>query len=67
MAKRRMTRAKTGQWTKDEVKKLKATFRRMSTADVAAELGRTVGSVSAKAYSLGLHKTKKYLRSIGRA
>lgn len=67
MAKRSKTRTKSGQWSKDEVKKLKATFRRMSTAEAAEEFGRSVGSVSAKAYSLGLRKTKKYLKSIGKA
>jgi len=67
MAKGRKTQAKSGQWSKDDVKRLKAMFRRMSTAEVANALNRSVGSVSAKAYSLGLRKTKKYLKSIGRA
>jgi hypothetical protein len=66
MTKRRKARVQNGPWSKEEVKKLKAMFRRMSTAEVASALGRTVGSVSAKAYSLDLHKTKKHLRSIGK-
>jgi hypothetical protein len=54
------------QWTKDEVKHLKKMYRNASTAYVAKELGRSVSSVKAKASSLNLTKTKKYLKSIGR-
>ena len=64
MAKRRQ---KSGQWSKDEVKLLKQMFRSTSTAEVAKKLGRKVPSVQAKATKLGLKKTKKYLKSIGRA
>lgn len=39
----------------------------MSTEDVAEELGRSVTSVQAKAFTLGLRKTRKYLKSIGKA
>ena len=67
MAKRSKTRTKSRQWSKDDVKRLKVMFRRMSTAEVANALNRSVGSVSAKAYSLGLCKTKKYLKSVGKA
>ena len=56
-----------GSWSKDEVKVLKRSFRNTSTREVAAELGRSVGNVQAKAAALGLRKTKKYLKSIGRA
>lgn len=64
MAKRRQ---KSGRWSKDEVKLLKHMFRSTSTAEVARKLGRRVPSVQAKATKLGLKKTKKYLKSIGRA
>ena len=64
MAKRRQ---KSGQWSKDEVKLLKQMFRSTSTAEVAKKLRRAVPSVQAKATKLGLKKTKKYLKSIGRA
>ena len=67
MAKARKTQTKSGQWSKDDVKRLKVMFRRISTAELANALNRSVGSVSAKAYSLGLRKTKKYLKSIGKA
>jgi len=53
-------------WSKSEIRLLKKLFRNMSTADVARELDRTVSSVQTKATVLGLRKTKKYLKSIGR-
>ena len=64
---KKATSVKSGPWSKDEVKTLKKLYPRQSTAEVAEELNRTVGSVQAKASSLGLTKTKKYLKSIGRA
>ena len=57
----------SGAWTKDEVRLLKKIFRNRSTREAAKELRRTVGSVRAKASTLGLRKTKKYLKSIGMA
>ena len=56
-----------GEWSKDEVKLLKKMFRNTSTKEVAQELGRSAASVQSKATALGLKKTKKYLKSIGRA
>ncbi len=64
MAKCKKTAAKP--WTASEVKELKKTFRNQSTPDVAKALGRSAPSVQAKASALGLTKTKKYLKSIGR-
>ena len=64
MAKRKL---KSGAWSKDEVNLLKQMFRSMSTQAVARKLRRAVPSVQAKATKLGLKKTKKYLKSIGRA
>ncbi len=64
MAKRKQ---KSGAWSKDEVKLLKKLFRSTSTAEVAKKLNRKAASVQSKATALGLKKTKKYLKSIGRA
>ena len=61
-----MAKQKAGEWSKDEVKLLKQMFRSTSTAGVAKKLRRTASSVQAKATKLGLKKTKKYLKSIGR-
>ena len=63
MAKRKL---KAGEWSKDEVKVLKQMFRSTSTTQVAKKLNRKAASVQAKAGKLGLKKTKKYLKSIGR-
>jgi len=54
-------------WTKDEVKTLKQLFRNNATAVVATKLERTSKSVERKASKLGLKKTKKYLRTLGRS
>ena len=64
MAKRKQ---KAGVWSKDEVKLLRQMFRSTSTKDVADKLGRAVKSVQAKASALGIKKTRKYLKSIGKA
>ena len=64
MAKRKL---KSGVWSKEEVKQLKQMFRSTSTKKVAEKLGRAERSVEAKASKLGLKKTKKYLKSIGRS
>ena len=60
-------RTSSDRWSKDEVKLLKKIFRDTSNREVAEQLGRSISSVSAKASALGLRKTKKYLKSIGRA
>ena len=57
---------KAGAWSKDEVKLLKQVFRNTSTKEVVEKLGRDVNSVQNKAGALGLKKTKKYLKSIGK-
>ena len=54
-------------WTPEEVRHLKRYFRNYSTAEIAEELGRSVSSVQGKATYLGLLKTRKYLKSIGKA
>ena len=63
-AKRR--RAAKGLWTRDEAKLLKQLFPSNPTAEVAAELGRKTDTVKKKASRMGLRKSKKYMRSLGR-
>lgn len=53
-------------WTVDEVRTLKRIFRNSSNTTVATTLNRSPKAVERKASKLGLTKTKKYLRSIGR-
>lgn len=64
MAKRKLVR---GRWSSDEIKLLKKLFLNASTREVAGELGRSAKSVEQKASKIGLKKSKKHLKSIGRA
>ena len=58
---------KKGLWTKDDLKLLKQMFSNNATADVAAKLGRPTEAVKKKASRMGLRKTKKYMKSLGRS
>lgn len=53
-------------WTREDVRVLKQIFRNNSNVTVASRLGRTPKAVERKASKLGLTKTKKYLRTLGR-
>ena len=55
-----------GSWTRDDVKQLKKLFPDRPTADVAAELGRPTEAVKKKASRMGLKKSRKYMKSLGR-
>ena len=55
-----------GIWAKDEIRLLKKDFPNKSCAEVAKKLGRPLYAVKRKAYRLGIYKSKKYLKSIGR-
>ena len=63
----RRTKKKRGLWSKDDVKLLRKIFRNTSTADVAKQLGRPLDAVKKKASRMGLTKSKKYMKSLGRA
>jgi len=56
-----------GLWSKSEVALLRKLFPNNPTAKVAARLGRSLDTVRKKASRIGLKKTKKYLRSLGRS
>ena len=64
MAKKRLVK---GLWSKSDISLLKKLFPNNPTAHVAARLGRPVATVKRKAYRMGLRKSKKYLKSMGRA
>lgn len=64
MAKKKLTK---GAWTKDDLKLLKKLFANIATADVAAKLGRPTEAVKKKASRMGLRKTRKYMKSLGRS
>ena len=59
-------KATKGLWSKSDVNLLKKLFPNSPTARVAARLGRPAKTVERKAYRIGLKKSKKYLKSIGR-
>ncbi len=64
MAKKKLIK---GLWSKGEVSLLKKLFPNNPTAKVAARLGRSSDTVKKKASRMGLKKSKKYLKSLGRA
>jgi len=53
-------------WTREEIRTLRSIFRNRATTEVAQVLDRTPKAIERKASKLGLSKTKKYLRSLGR-
>jgi len=64
MAKKKLVK---GLWSKSEVSLLRKLFPNNPTAKVAARLGRPSEAVKKKALRMGLKKSKKYLKSLGRA
>jgi len=64
MAKKKLIK---GLWSKSEVSLLRKLFPRNPTAKVAAMLGRSTDTLKKKASRMGLKKSKKYLKSLGRS
>jgi len=58
---------KKGLWSKQDLALLKKEFGNKLTADVAKNLGRGLDAVKKKASRMGLKKTKKYMKTLGRA
>jgi hypothetical protein len=56
-----------GLWTKADVNTLKRLFATHPTAEIAAKLGRPTEATKKKASRMGLRKSKKYMKSLGRA
>jgi len=56
-----------GSWSKEEIGLLKKLFPSSKTREVADQLGRSYKSVAMKASKMRLRKSKKYLKSLGRA
>jgi len=56
-----------GLWTKADVNLLKKLFPNNPTASIAAKLRRPTEAVKKKASRMGLRKSKKYMKSLGRA
>jgi hypothetical protein len=60
-------RAIKGVWTKSDLNTLKKLFPSNPTARIAAKLGRATDAVKKKASRMGLRKSKRYMKSLGRA
>jgi len=55
-----------GTWSKDDLRDLKKLFPDRPTAEVAASLGRPTEAVKKKASRMGLKKSRRYMKSLGR-
>ena len=60
-------KAPKGLWSKADVNLLKQLFPTNPTSKIAKKLRRKTDAVKKKASRMGLRKTKRYLKSIGRA
>jgi hypothetical protein len=63
-AKKKLTK---GLWSKSDINLLRKLFPSNATAAIAKKLGRPTDAVKKKASRMGLRKSKKYLKSLGRA
>jgi len=59
-------RAAKGLWTKAEISLLKKLFPNTPTAMIARKVGRATDAVKKKAARMGLRKSKKYMKTLGR-
>ena len=55
-----------GLWSKGELNQLKKLFPSNPTAKIASNLNRPTDAVKKKASRMGLRKSKKYMKSLGR-
>ncbi len=67
MAKKTKKRLVRGVWSKNDLNTLKKLFPSNPTARIAGRLGRPTDAVKKKASRMGLRKSKRYLKSLGRA
>jgi len=69
MAKKKKAKKKLkkGLWTKSDLALLKKMFSSNPTAAISAKLGRPNDAVKKKASRMGLRKSKRYMKSLGRA
>ncbi|MEJ2648531.1 MAG: hypothetical protein P8016_09020 [Sedimentisphaerales bacterium] len=63
---KKVKKAVRGTWSPDDLRLLKKQFPNKSTAEVAKELGRPTDAVKKKASRMGMRKSKRYLKSLGR-
>ncbi len=56
-----------GLWSKSELGQLKKLFPNNPTAKISSSLGRPNDAVKKKASRMGLRKSKRYMKTLGRA
>jgi len=68
-AKKKTTRRKApkGLWNTKDLSLLKKFFANTPTAEIAKKVKRKIDAVKKKASRMGLKKSKRYLKSIGRS
>jgi len=59
-------KAAKGLWSASDIKLLKKLFANNPTAELAAKLRRKTDAVKKKASRMGLRKSKRYMKSLGR-
>lgn len=70
MAKKKVTKRKNvrrGPWSGSDTKQLTKLFSDTPTAKIAGRLGRPTDAVKKKASRMGLRKSKRYMKTLGRA
>lgn len=67
MAKKKRKKLVKGTWSKSDLSLLKKLFANNPTAEIAARLGRPFDAVKKKASRMRLRKSKRYMKSLGRA
>lgn len=60
-------KTKSGFWSEKEIKLLKKEFPKRPCDEVAKMLGRPFYAVKRKAYRMGVYKTARYLKTLGRS
>lgn len=65
--KKKGRKGKKGLWSEKELKLLKKEFPKRPCDEVAKMLGRPFYAVKRKAYRMGIYKTARYLKTLGRS
>jgi hypothetical protein len=62
----RKGRSKMKSWDKAETKRFRDEYPKNSNRELARMFGRSKQSIQGRAQALGLHKSKKHLKGLGR-
>jgi len=68
MAKKKVKKkAPRGTWSAKDLATLKKLFPNKPTAEIAKKVGRKIDAVKKKASRMGIKKSKRYLKTLGRS